>query len=234
MTGQHEHCPPAEYDDTAAWAAVDRFFEDQLVVADEALVAAERSSERTTMPHAAVSAGQGRLLGLIAQLAGARRVLEFGTLAGYSTIWLAHAVGPGGRVVTLELEESNAEVARENVERAGVSDRVEVFVGPAAESAGRLIATGAEPFDLVFIDADKPNNPRYLEASLTLTRPGAVIIIDNVVRDGAVIDPDSADPKVHGVRTVTEMIAGHPELEATAVQTVGGKGWDGFILARRI
>lgn len=234
MTGQHEHSPPAEYDEAAAWAAVDRFFEDQLVVADEALVAAERSSERTTMPHAAVSAGQGRLLGLIAQLAGARRVLEFGTLAGYSTIWLARAVGPAGQVVTLELEESNAEVARENLKRAGVSDRVEVFVGPAAESAGRLIATDTEPFDLVFIDADKPNNPQYLEASLALTRPGAVIVIDNVVRAGAVVDPDSADPKVHGVRAVTEMIAGNPELEATAVQTVGGKGWDGFILARRI
>lgn len=234
MTKMYEPDPIRQHSDEAAWSAVDRFFEDHLVSEDEALVAAAQSCERTTMPHAAVSAGQGRLLNLIAHISGATRVLEFGTLAGYSTIWLARAVGPAGQVVTLELEESNAEVARENLKRAGVSDRVEVFVGPAAESAGRLIATGAEPFDLVFIDADKPNNPRYLEASLALTRPGAVIVIDNVVREGAVVDPDSTDPKVHGVRAVTEMIAGHPELEATAVQTVGGKGWDGFILARRI
>lgn len=234
MTEMNESNPDSRPADEDAWSAVDRFFEDHLVIEDEALAAAAQSCERTTMPHAAVSAGQGRLLGLIAQISGARRVLEFGTLAGYSTIWLARAVGPAGRVVTLELEESNAEVARENFERAGVSDRVEVFVGPAAESAGRLVATDAEPFDLVFIDADKPNNPQYLEASLALTRPGAVIIIDNVVREGAVVDPDSADPKVHGVRAVTEMIAGNSELEATAVQTVGGKGWDGFILARRV
>jgi predicted O-methyltransferase YrrM len=185
------------------------------------------------MPNAEVAANQGALLGLIVQIAGAQRVLEFGTLAGYSTIWLARAVGESGRVVTFELEEANAAVARANFEHAGVAARVEVIVGPAAESAQHLIEAGVEPFDFVFIDADKPAKPRYLEAALELTRPGAVIVIDNVVRDGAVIESDSDDPRVHGVRQVVEDIAGNPELDATAVQTVGVKGWDGLILIRR-
>jgi predicted O-methyltransferase YrrM len=181
-----------------------------------------------------VAPNQGRLLALLCRIAGARRVLEFGTLAGYSTLWLAGAVGEAGHVTTLELEAGNAEVARENFARAGVADRVEVLVGPAVESAAKLVDECTEPFDLVFIDADKPNNPAYLAASLALTRPGSVIVIDNVVRDGAVIDPDSADPRVQGVRALVADIAADDRLEATTLQTVGSKGWDGFTLVRRV
>lgn len=204
-----------------------------LVPEDDALVAARDSGAETTMPNAEVAANQGVFLSLLTQIAGARRVLEFGTLAGYSTIWFARAVGAGGRVVTLELDEGNAAIAAANFERAGVADRITTLVGRAAESARRLIDEGADPFDLVFIDADKPNNPVYLAAALELTRPGAVIVIDNVVRDGAVVDSASADPRVQGVRKVIADIAAHPALDATALQTVGEKGWDGLVIARR-
>ena len=221
------------YAATSAWRSVDQYFASALVDEDEALIAARESGPRTTMPNAEVAANQGKWLGLIAQISGARRVLEFGTLAGYSTIWFARAVGDGGKVVTFELKAQNAQLAVENLDRAGVRDRVEVVVGPAAESASRLISTSAEPFDLVFIDADKPSNPQYLAAALELTKSGAVIIIDNVVRDGAVVDADSTDPRAIGVRRVVDDIAANPLLDATAIQTVGEKGWDGFIIARR-
>jgi predicted O-methyltransferase YrrM len=222
------------YESEKSWREVDAYFVDALIGADAALDAVRESTRRATMPQAEVAPNQGRLLALLCGIAGARRVLEFGTLAGYSTVWFARAVGEGGHVTTLELEEANAALARENFERAGVADRVEVLVGPAAESAARLIEAGTEPFDLVFIDADKPSNPAYLKASLALTRPGSVIVIDNVVRDGAVIDPDSADPRVQGVRAVIADIAADDRLEATALQTVGSKGWDGFTLIRRV
>lgn len=203
MTG-HEDAPPAHrYESPAAWREVDDYFTGALISEDDALVEARRSCADTTMPNAEVAANQGALLALLAQVSGARRVLEFGTLAGYSTIWFAHAVGETGRVVTLELEESNAAIARENLRRAGVSDRVEVLEGAAADSAAALIDGRTEPFDLVFIDADKPNNPRYLAAAMELTRPGSLIVIDNVVRNGAVTDAASADPRVQGVRAVT-------------------------------
>ncbi|NTW39316.1 MAG: O-methyltransferase [Cellulomonadaceae bacterium] len=221
------------YRSTSAWREVDEYFSAELVPEDEALIAARESGSDTTMPHAEVAANQGALLGLLAQIAGAKRVLEFGTLAGYSTIWLARAVGPAGRVVTLELDQHNADVAQANFERAQVGDRIDLHVGPAADSARELIDAGSEPFDLVFIDADKPSNPAYLDAALTLTRSGAVIVIDNVVRNGAVTLPDADEPHVQGVRTVTHDIASNPELDATAIQTVGIKGWDGFIIARR-
>lgn len=221
------------YESAAAWRQVDSYFSHALVPEDEALVAARESGARTTMPNAEVSATQGAFLALLAQIAGARRVLEIGTLAGYSTIWFARAVGEGGDVVTLELEPGNAEIATSNLERAGVADRVEVIVGAAADSAQGLIERGVEPFDLVFIDADKPSNPIYLAAALDLTRSGAVIVIDNVVRNGAVVDAQTEDPAVQGVRAAVETIASHPDLEATALQTAGIKGWDGFLLARR-
>lgn len=217
----------------ASWDAVDAYLADALVDEDAALAAARLSSSATTMPHAAVSAAQGAFLALLARLTGARRVLEFGTLAGYSALWFARAVGPAGRVVSLELEEQNARVARENIARAQVSERVEVRVGPAVESAERLIAEDVPPFDLVFIDADKPSNPQYLDAALRLTRRGALIVIDNVVRSGAVLDSASDDPRVRGVRAVVDAVAAHPALEATALQTVGVKGWDGLLLALR-
>jgi len=220
-------------DSQQAWQRVDTYFDELLVTEDDVLAATRAAGRRTTMPRAEVSPGQGKLLALLCRIAGARRVLEFGTLAGYSTLWLARAVGPGGHVTSLELEEGNAAIARENLGRAGVADRVEILVGPAAHSAQQLVDAGTEPYDLVFIDADKPSNPLYLQASLALTRPGAVIVIDNVVREGRVTDANSSDARVHGVRTVIADIAAHPGLEATAVQTVGVKGWDGFVLVRR-
>jgi predicted O-methyltransferase YrrM len=215
------------------WRAVDRYFAGLLVTEDEALAAARRSGAQTTMGHAEVAPNQGKLLALLCQLSGAARVLEFGTLAGYSTIWLARAVGPGGHVTTLELAEQNAAIARANLERAGVSQLVDVIVGPAQASAHQLIAAEVAPFDFVFIDADKPSNPVYLQSALALTHAGSVIVIDNVVRDGAVTDPASPDQRVQGVRAVIADIARDPRLDATALQTVGVKGWDGFTLIRR-
>ncbi|TYK46320.1 O-methyltransferase [Actinomadura decatromicini] len=221
------------YASDQVWREVDAYFTGSLVAEDDALSEARASGVDTTMPQAEVSPNQGKLLAMLCQVAGARRVLEFGTLAGYSTVWMARAVGDGGHVTTLELEEQNAAVARKNLERAGVADRVEVLVGPAAESAQRLIDDGVAPYDFVFIDADKPSNPAYLRASLALTRPGAAIVIDNVVRNGAVTDPDSSDERVQGVRAVVADIASDPRLDATTLQTVGVKGWDGFTLIRR-
>lgn len=229
-----EQTPPVNrYTSESAWRAVDDYFTEALVVEDAALIAARESGTETTMPNAEVAANQGALLGLLAQMVGAHRILEFGTLAGYSTIWLARAVGESGRVITLELDEKNAAVARSNFDDAQLTDRIDVVVGPAAVSAQRLVDEGAEPFDFVFIDADKPSNPAYLAAALTLTRPGAVIVIDNVVRDGAVVDAESEDARVQGVHEVVAAISADPRLDATAVQTVGIKGWDGLILARR-
>ncbi|MGC5626758.1 O-methyltransferase [Georgenia sp. Z1344] len=225
--------PPHRYASTAAWREVDEYFEQALAIEDDALVQARESGATTTMPNAEVAPNQGAFLGLLASMTGALRVLEIGTLAGYSTIWFARAVGLAGRVVTLELEPANAAVARENLERAGVADRVDVLEGPAADSLEQLVADQVEPFDLVFIDADKPSNPLYLAEAMRLTRRGSVVVVDNVVRDGAVADPDSTDPRVRGVRDLVAAISRHPELEATALQTVGVKGWDGLIVARR-
>jgi predicted O-methyltransferase YrrM len=234
MTNLHDQRTPINrYASAEEWRAVDDYFVATLVPEDDALVAARESGVKTTMPNAEVAPNQGALLGLIAQIAGARRILEFGTLAGYSTIWFARAVGESGRVVTLELEASNAALAAENIQRAGVGERVDIVVGLAVESAHQLIRDNVEPFDFVFIDADKPSNPQYLAAAIELTRSGAVIVIDNVVRDGAVARADSDDPRVQGVRTVLEDIRDNPDLDATALQTVGIKGWDGLLLARR-
>ncbi|MFF4584058.1 O-methyltransferase [Streptomyces sp. NPDC001388] len=222
------------YASEGVWRDVDAYFVETLVAEDQALVEARESGRLSTMPQAEVAPNQGKLLALLCGTAGARRVLEFGTLVGYSTVWLARAVGEGGRVTSLELEERNADIARRNLERAGVAGRVDVVVGPAAESAWRMVEDGVEPYDFVFIDADKPSNPEYLKASLALTRPGSVIVIDNVVRDGAVVDAGSSDERVQGVRAVLADIAGDARLEATALQTVGSKGWDGFTVVRRI
>lgn len=185
------------------------------------------------MPNAEVAANQGAFLRLLVQASGARRVLEFGTLAGYSTIWLARGAGEQGQVVTLELEPGNAAIASANFEAAGVAHLIDTMVGPAIESADQLIERKTEPFDFVFIDADKPSNPAYLKAALELTRPGAVIVIDNAVRNGAVADASSLDPRVQGVRSLVDDIAANPQLDATALQTVGEKGWDGLIVVRR-
>ena len=201
------------------WTEVDSYLVDRLVASDGALDAASGG--------AAVSANQGKLLQLLAQAIGARWVLEIGTLAGYSTIWLARALPPGGRLVTLEADPGSAEVARSNIAEAGLSDIVELRVGAALESLPRLRG----PFDLIFLDADKAENLEYLVHALELSRPGTLIVADNVVRGGAVIDVDSDDCRVQGVRRFFDLLNEEPRLTATAIQTVGSKGWDGFALA---
>ncbi|MER7731946.1 O-methyltransferase [Streptomyces erythrochromogenes] len=211
------------------WTAVDAYFDGLLVGEDEALTAAAADSEAAGLPAHQVAPNQGKLLNLLARIRGARTILEIGTLGGYSTIWLARALPEGGRLVTLEVDERCADTAAANIARAGLADRVEIRRGRAVDLLPGL--TGLAPFDLVFIDADKPSNPEYLEWALRLTRPGSIIIGDNVVRDGAVVDPASTDPRVRGVRRFTELIAEHPRLSATALQTVGGKGYDGFVMA---
>lgn len=216
----------------AAWSAVDRYVDSRLVPEDEALRLAVADANAAGLPPIQVSPSQGKLLHLLARLAGAHRILEVGTLAGYSTIWLARALPPGGRLVTLEIDAQHVEVARRNLARAGVGDHVEVVLGDARASLRRLVDDRAEPFDLVFIDADKPSNVAYLEAALRLVRPGALIVVDNVVREGGILDAESADPSVVGTRALFEAVAREPRLSATAVQTVGVKGWDGFLLAR--
>ncbi|MFJ6459953.1 O-methyltransferase [Streptomyces sp. NPDC091387] len=215
----------------ARWAEVDDYFNALLLGPDEALEAAVEASDRAGLPAIQVAANQGKLLHLLARLQGARTVLEIGTLGGYSTIWLARALPAGGRVVTLEADPECAEVARRNIERAGLADVVEIRVGPALDTLPELAEQGYGPFDVVFIDADKPSNPDYLAWSLKLTRPGSLIVADNVVRDGEVVDAGSQDPKVRGVRRFTERVAAEPTLTATALQTVGGKGYDGLLMA---
>ncbi|MFF4297634.1 O-methyltransferase [Streptomyces vinaceus] len=211
------------------WAAVDDYFDGLLVEEDEALVAANAEAEAAGLPAHQVAPNQGKLLHLLARIRGARTVLEIGTLGGYSTIWLARALPAGGRLVTLEVDPHCADVAEANIARAGLADVVDLRRGQALELLPHL--TDLAPFDLVFIDADKPSNPDYLTWALELTGPGSVIIGDNVVRDGAVVDPDSTDPRVQGVRRFTELIAEHPNLTATALQTVGSKGYDGLVMA---
>ncbi|TWG03128.1 putative O-methyltransferase YrrM [Streptomyces brevispora] len=213
----------------ARWAEVDDYFNALLVGSDEALDAAVEASEKAGLPAIQVAANQGKLLNLLARLQGARTVLEIGTLGGYSTIWLARALPEGGRLVTLEADPECAEVARRNIERAGLADVVEIRVGLALDTLPELAEQGYGPFDVVFIDADKPSNPDYLAWSLKLTRPGSLIVADNVVRDGEVVDATSEDPKVRGVRRFTELVAAEPTLTATALQTVGSKGYDGLM-----
>ncbi|MEV6074806.1 O-methyltransferase [Streptomyces sp. NPDC052069] len=213
----------------AQWTAVDNYFNGLLVGPDEALDAAVGASGAAGLPAIQVAPNQGKLLNMLARLQGARTILEIGTLGGYSTIWLARALPAGGRLVTLEFDPAYAEVARANIARAGLAEVVEVRVGPALETLPALAAEGYGPFDVVFIDADKPSNPDYLAWSVELTRPGSLIIADNVVRDGDVVDADSTDPKVQGVRRFTELVAADPTLSATALQTVGDKGYDGLM-----
>ncbi|HME74345.1 MAG TPA: O-methyltransferase [Mycobacterium sp.] len=208
-------------------ADVDEFLDTIVVGDDPALSAALEASDAAGLPRIAVSAQQGKFLSLLAGAIKARSVLEIGTLGGFSTIWLARGVGPDGRVLTLEYEPTHAEVARANIDRAGVGDRVEVVVGPALET---LPTVTDGPFDLVFIDADKENNAGYLEWALRLTHPGSVIVVDNVIRDGAILSPDP-DDKVRATRRTLEMMGEHPELDTAVLQTVGAKHWDGFALA---
>lgn len=207
---------------------VDTFLDSAVIGDDPALSAALQASDSAGLPHIAVSAQQGKLLSLLAALSGARRILEIGTLGGFSTIWLARGAGPEGRVVTLEYEPKHAEVAKANVERAGVGDRVEVIVGAALDTLPTL--TGG-PFDLVFIDADKENYVAYLEWAVKLTRPGSVIVADNVVREGRVLAPAPHDHAARAVRQTIEAMGQHPRLDTAVIQTVGAKRWDGLAIA---
>ncbi|MFI9404794.1 O-methyltransferase [Nocardia sp. NPDC052316] len=215
---------------TTEWADVDGYIVDTLVQ-DAETAAALTANAAAELPAIDVSAPQGKFLYLLARTARARRVLEIGTLGGYSTIWLARAVGEKGQVVTLEFEPKHAEVARKNLDDAGVGERVDIRVGAALDSLPVLAEENADPFDLVFIDADKVNNPNYVQWALRLTRPGSVIIVDNVVRHGGLVDATSDDQAIRASRATVELLAAEPALDATVVQTVGSKGWDGFAYA---
>ena len=213
------------------WDGVDSYFAKTLIGSDAALEAALSANAAAGLPAIDVSAPQGKLLHLLARMAGARKVLEIGALGGYSTIWLARALPDDGRLISLERNLRHAEVARLNVGRAGLEGKVEIRTGAALDTLPKIQAEGLGPFDFVFIDGDKANNAAYLEWALRLSRPGAAIVVDNVVREGEVIDAASRDPDVVGVRRMFETIAREPRLSATAIQTVGAKGWDGFVLA---
>ncbi|ALJ73345.1 O-methyltransferase [Burkholderia pseudomallei] len=212
------------------WSAVDDFFCSQLAPSDPVLDAALASSRAAGLPAINVTANQGKFLNLLATIRGARRILELGTLGGYSAIWLARALPPGGVLITLEANADHAALARENLGRAGLGGVASVVVGRAKDSLERLIAERAEPFDLIFLDADKDNYPAYLPLMVALSRPGTVIVADNVVRQGRVADRRNQDPDALGVREYFRLIAAHPRLTTTALQTVGSKGWDGFAL----
>ena len=217
--------------DQEQWTAVDRYITDSLVPPDPILEAALEANAAAGLPSIDVAPNQGKLLHLLAMTKGARRILEIGTLGGYSTIWLARALPEGGRVVTLEFDPHHAKTATENLRKAGVLDRVEILVGRAIDSLPTLEHSAATPFDLIFIDADKESYTEYLEWALKLSRVGTVIVADNVVREGKVVDAECPDPMVQGVRRFTERLAAEPRLSATVLQTVGMKGYDGFALA---
>jgi predicted O-methyltransferase YrrM len=217
--------------DTATFQSVDDYLNERLIKKNDALEGALRRSEENGLPPIQVAPNQGKLLQMFAQLVGAKRVLEVGTLGGYSTIWLAEVLPTGGKLITLEFEPLHAEVAGKNVADAGLSGVVEIRVGDAAESLSKLEAENPEPFDLVFIDADKKSNPTYFKWALRHTRSGGLIIVDNVVRNGAVVDAGSEDPDIKGVQAVLDIIGKEPRVTATALQTVGAKGYDGFAIA---
>ena len=215
----------------AIWDAVDRYLAATVVGSDAVLDEALRLSKEAGLPQIAVSPAQGKLLQIIALATGARRILEIGTLGGYSTIWLGRALPPGGTLVTIEVEPAHAEVAWANLERAGLTEVVHLRLGPALQVLPQLEAEQADPFDMVFIDADKPSNPEYLSWAFRLTRPGSTIIVDNVVRDGSVLDESGTDAAVIGTRTMLQKMGSDPRLSATAIQTVGVKGYDGLAIA---
>jgi predicted O-methyltransferase YrrM len=213
------------------WTAVDHYIIENLVPQDDALDEATKANTAANLPAIDVTPNQGKFLHLLARIRGAQRILEIGTLGGYSTIWLARALPSNGRLMTLEVNPEHAKVALANIRRAGLSEKVELRLGPALDSLAQLEKEKVAPFDFVFLDADKRNNPVYLKRVLQFSRPGTVIVVDNVVRDGEVIDRASQDPDVQGSRGVFEWLAAEPKLDATALQTVSSKGHDGFVLA---
>jgi predicted O-methyltransferase YrrM len=213
------------------WTAVDAYINSQLAPSDPALDAALKACDEAGLPSISVTPNQGKLLHLLARMQGAKNILEIGTLGGYSTIWLARALPPNGRLVTLEADPKHAQVASENIARAGLSHLVELREGKALETLPELAAEGLESFDLIFIDADKRNNPHYFEWALKLSRKGSLIIVDNVIREGAIIESENSDPNIQGTRRLFEMLANEPRVLSTAMQTVGSKGYDGFVIA---
>ena len=215
----------------AQWTAVDKYITDMLVPSDRALDEALQASVAAGLPPIQVSANQGKLLHLLAKIQGAQRILEIGTLGGYSTIWLARALPPQGRLITLEAAPRHAEIAKGNIARAGLQNQVEIRLGKALDLLGKIAQEKQPPFDLIFIDADKESIADYFQWALKLSRPGSVIIADNVVRKGAVVDAGSADSAVQGVRRFNEVLAVERRVSATAIQTVGSKGYDGFAIA---
>ncbi|MDE3147958.1 MAG: O-methyltransferase [Acidobacteriota bacterium] len=223
--------PPRKPAARTIWADVDRYFGDLLAPGDEGLDAALEANRQARLPAIDVSRLQGKFLEMLVRITQARRILEIGTLGGYSTIWMARALPEGGRLITLEADPRHAEVARANLKNAGVLDRVDLRVGRALDSLPALEASAAGPFDLIFIDADKPSNPEYLQWALKLSHPGTLIAVDNVVRQGKIIDAESSDPDIAGTRRMTEFMAAEPRLSATVLQTVGAKGYDGFALS---
>ena len=213
------------------WKQVDQYFTDALIAPRDGFTAALDANRKADLPAIDVTPLQGRFLEILVHATGSKRILEIGTLGGYSTLWLARAISDDGVIVTLELEPRHAQIAKQNIEAAGFADRVHFRIGAATETLAELIKEHPAPFDFIFIDADKASYPEYLQWSLKLCRPGTLIVADNVVRDGKVIDPNHPDPNVKGVRRFTEMISAEPRLCATALQTVAGKGYDGFVIA---
>jgi predicted O-methyltransferase YrrM len=213
------------------WTAVDRYMNESLVLSDPVLDSVVAQNAAAGLPPIDVTPTQGKFLHLIAKIHGSRRILEIGTLGGYSTIWLARALPAGGRLVTLEADPKHAAVARSNIAKAGLSEIVDLRLGLALDTLPQLEQEKIEPFDLIFIDADKSNNPEYLKWALKFSRRGSLIIVDNVVRSGAVIDEKSPDPNIQGIRRLFQMLVSEPRLSATALQTVGAKGYDGFVMA---
>jgi predicted O-methyltransferase YrrM len=213
------------------WSAVDQYIDAALVQADASLQAALAHQDQSGLPAIAVSPAQGKLLQLLARSIGARRILEIGTLGGYSTIWMAQALPADGRLITLEIDPRHAQVARENFRRAQLDALIELREGRALDTLDALLAAKARPFDFTFIDADKASIPEYFEATLALSRAGSLIVVDNVVRKGAILDADSSDPAIRGVRRLNDMLSRNTRVSATTIQTVGSKGYDGFTLA---
>jgi predicted O-methyltransferase YrrM len=216
---------------TELWTAVDRYFGDLLAPSDAVLEGARQANRKAKLPAIDVSPLQGKFLQVLVRMVQPQRVLEIGTLGGYSTIWMARALPKGGRIVTLEYEPRHAEVARANLRRARLLNRVDIRVAAALDTLPLLRSSGAGPFDFIFIDADKVNNPQYLDWAVKLSRPGTVIVVDNVVRDGAIVNARSKDPDIRGTRRMTELMAANPRLSATVLQNVGVKGYDGFAMA---
>jgi predicted O-methyltransferase YrrM len=213
------------------WATVDRYLSETLVRPDAALDEALAASDAAGLPSINVSSSQGKFLHILARLVSARSILEIGTLGGYSTIWLARGLNPGGRLITLEADSKHAELARANIARAGLGEVVDVRLGPALEALPRIAAENRGPFDLVFIDADKPNTPQYFTWALKLSRVGSIIVVDNVIRNGEAANAGTTDPAVQGMLRFLEMAAAEPRVNATAIQTVSSKGYDGFSIA---